>query len=386
MKILLKKGKEKLVRMGHPWVFSGAVDSIQGKADEKRLCAVHAFDGSLIGTGYYNEKSAICVRMLSKSAQFTDGDLRERLSAAIERREALLTGGDTDSCRLVNSEGDFLPGLTVERYGEGLCLQITTAGMEAWRGSIINILKELLSPAFIYERSDTEARKREGLNDSEGLISGSLSEPLIIKEKGLNFGVNLASGQKTGFFFDQRENRRLVRSYSEGRAVCDCFSYSGGFAISAALGGAKSVLAVDTSAKAGKWLAQNAGLNGVNVEFKEDDVFSYLRQPDSKFDLIVLDPPKFARHAGETDRAARGYKDINLAALKRLSAGGLLFTFSCSNAVDPYLFRQIVFSAAADSGRDIQLLHALTAGVDHPVNVAHKEGEYLKGLVLRVVS
>ncbi|MCL2690439.1 MAG: class I SAM-dependent rRNA methyltransferase [Chitinispirillia bacterium] len=385
MKILLKKGKEKLVRMGHPWVFSGAVDSIQGKADEKRLCAVHAFDGSLIGTGYYNEKSAICVRMLSKTDRFTDDDLRKRLKDAIERRTQVLCG-DTDSCRLVNSEGDFLPGLTVERYGQGLCLQITTAGMEARRGSIINILNELLSPAFIYERSDTEARQREGLSISEGLINGELPQSLIIKEKSLNYVVNLASGQKTGFFFDQRENRALVRNYSADRAVCDCFSYSGGFAISAALGGAKSVLGVDTSAKAGKWLNENAKLNSVDIEFKEDDVFSYLRQPDSKFDLIILDPPKFARHAGEVDRAARGYKDINLAALKRLSTGGLLFTFSCSNAVDPYLFRQIVFSAAADCGRDIQLLHALTAGVDHPVNVAHKEGEYLKGLVLRVVS
>ncbi|MDR2728483.1 MAG: class I SAM-dependent rRNA methyltransferase [Chitinispirillales bacterium] len=384
MKILLKKGKEKLVRMGHPWVFSGAVDSIEGKTAEKRLCTVHAFDGALIGTGYYNEKSAICVRMLSKNADFTTDDLRGRLSSAVQRRKNLLNS-DTNSCRLVNSEGDFLPGLTVERYGQGLCLQITTAGMEAWRGSIIGILTELLSPAFIYERSDTESRKREGLSGSEGLISGQLPDPLIIKENGLNFSVNLASGQKTGFFFDQRENRALVRVYSAGRSVCDCFSYSGGFAVSAALGGAKSVFAVDTSANAGRWLAQNAELNGANVEFTEADVFSFLRRPCSNFDLIVLDPPKFARHAGEAGRAARGYKDINLAALRKLNAGGLLFTFSCSNAVDPYLFRQIVFSAAADCGRDIQLLHVLTAGVDHPVNAAHKEGEYLKGLMLRVV-
>ncbi|MDR0307775.1 MAG: class I SAM-dependent rRNA methyltransferase [Chitinispirillales bacterium] len=383
MKVVLKKGKEKLVAMGHPWVFSGAVGSVEGKPDERGLCGVYSHNGGLLGTGYYNEKSAIRIRMLSKGSSFTAGDLRQRLSLAIERRCGLLTS-DTDSCRVINSEGDFLPGLTVDRYGSGICLQIGTAGMEAWRAVIIDSLSEMLSPSFIYERSDTEARKREGLADSEGLIKGSLPDPLIIRENGVSFLVNLVCGQKTGFFFDQRDSRALVRRYSAGRIVCDCFSYSGGFAVNAAKGGALSVAAVDASANAGKWLSQNAGINGADINFTEADVFSFLRQPGGGFDLLILDPPKFARHAGEVDRAARGYKDINLAGFRKLTSGGLLFTFSCSNAVDPYLFRQIVFSAAADARRQAQLLHVLTAGPDHPVNIAHKEGEYLKGLVLRV--
>jgi 23S rRNA (cytosine1962-C5)-methyltransferase len=256
--------------------------------------------------------------------------------------------------------------------------------MECWRGAVIEALTEILSPAFIYERSDTESRKREGLPESDGLVAGALPESLIITESGVKYHANLSTGQKTGFFFDQRENRALVRRYCAGRRVCDCFSYSGGFALNAALHGAASALAVDSSAEAGGLLSENARLNGAAVDFAEADVFSFLRQPPPYVDLLVLDPPKFARHAGEADRAARGYKDINLAGMRAVAPGGLLFTFSCSGAVDPYLFRQIVFAAAADARRRVQILHVLTAGPDHPVNIAHREGEYLKGLVLRV--
>ncbi|MCL2219891.1 MAG: class I SAM-dependent rRNA methyltransferase [Chitinispirillia bacterium] len=418
MKISLKPGKDKPVRAGNPWVFSGAVADVFGKPDEHNLCIVCNDKDEQLGIGYYNEKSAIRIRILkfnygidagagksaggkAKSSKgdrgggadkntapltFTGDDLYQRVNSAVSRRrnDMVLAKG-TDSCRLVNSEGDFLPGLIVDKFGPGVCVQIGTAGMETWRFAIISALEKILAPAFIYERSDTESRKREGLEESEGLVSGALPDQLIIQENGVRYHTDLRGGQKTGFFFDQRANRALVRHYSAGRNVCDCFSYTGGFALNAALGGAKSVRAVDTSAAAGVHLAENAKLNGVSVEFIESEVFGYLRKPQPPADLLILDPPKFARHPGEVERASRGYKDINLAGLKMLRPGGIMFTFSCSGAVDPYLFRQIVFAAAADARRQIQLLHVLTAGSDHPVNIAHKEGEYLKGLVLRVI-
>jgi 23S rRNA (cytosine1962-C5)-methyltransferase len=402
MNVRLKPGKDKPVRNGHPWVFSGAVARVDGDIDERdRLCAVCDAKGERLGIGYYNDKSAIRVRMLSvdgtqsaaPATTFSASDLRDRIRRSIDTRKKIgvLTAGanGTDSCRLVNSEGDFLPGLTVDKYGDGLCVQIGTAGMECRRKIIIDALSDIVNPAFIYERSDAASREREGLPESEGPLAGTLPEQLIITENGVKYTADLRAGQKTGFFFDQRENRALLRRYAAGRAVCDCFSYSGGFAINAALGGAANVTAVDSSEEAGAALSENAGLNGVSINFLKSDVFAFLRrQRDAAqpVGLLILDPPKFARHPGEVERAARGYKDINLAGMRTLSPGGLLFTFSCSGAIDPYLFRQIVFGAAADARRNIQILHVLTAGPDHPVNIAHKEGEYLKGLVLQILT
>ena len=411
MNIRLKPGKDKPVRNGHPWIFSGAVAKVEGDVDPRdRLCAVYNAGGERLGIGYYNDKSTIRVRMLSVDTAvnttkstlpqltFTAKDIHSRIRQSIDARKTngVLTtnaNGGADSCRLVNSEGDFLPGLIVDKYGPGLCVQIGTAGMECWRGAIVDALSDVVNPAFIYERSDTSSREREGLPLSEGLIAGTLPEPLAITENGVKYKADLRAGQKTGFFFDQRENRALLRRYSAGRNVCDCFSYSGGFAINAALGGASSVIAVDSSEDAGNCLSENARLNDASdvVKFFKSDAFTFLRQLRSDggdaaapIDLLILDPPKFANHPSEVDRASRGYKEINLAALRALAPGGVLFTFSCSGAVNPYLFRQIVFGAAADARRNVQILHVLSAGPDHPVNIAHLEGEYLKGLVLRV--
>jgi 23S rRNA (cytosine1962-C5)-methyltransferase len=412
--IRLKLGKDKPVRNGHPWIFSGAVAKVEGDVDPRdRLCTVYGAGGERLGVGYYNDKSTIRVRMLivdtsvdtavntTKSIPpltFTAKDLHSRISQSINARKknGVLTANvdsNTDSCRLINSEGDFLPGLIVDKYGQGVCIQIGTAGMECWRGVVVDALSDILNPAFIYERSDTSSREREGLPFSEGLIAGTLPETLVITENGVKYKADLRAGQKTGFFFDQRENRALLRRYAAGRSVCDCFSYSGGFTINAALGCAASVVAVDSSEEAGACLSENARLNDVSgvVNFQKSDAFTFLRQlrpagdgDGASIDLLILDPPKFANHPSEVDRAARGYKEINLAGLRALSPGGLLFTFSCSGAVDPYLFRQIVFGAAADARRGVQILHVLTAGPDHPINIAHREGEYLKGLVLRV--
>jgi len=418
MNIRLKPGKDKPVRNGHPWIFSGAVAKVEGDVDPRdRLCTVYSVNGERLGVGYYNDKSTIRVRMLTVDTAtaintavnttkstlppltFTAKDLHNRIRQSIDTRKkngVLIdnTNDGTDSCRLVNSEGDFLPGLIIDKYGPGVCVQIGTAGMECWRGAIIDALSDIVNPAFIYERSDTASREREGLPLSEGLSAGTLPETLVITENGVKYKADLRAGQKTGFFFDQRENRALLRRYAAGRNVCDCFSYIGGFAINAALGGAASVVAVDSSEDAGACLSENARLNDVSgvVKFMKSDAFAFLRQlrPDggdsinAPIDILILDPPKFARHPGEVDKAARGYKEINMAGLRALASGGLLFTFSCSGAINPYLFRQIVFGAAADARRSVQILHVLTAGPDHPVNIAHLEGEYLKGLVLRV--
>jgi 23S rRNA (cytosine1962-C5)-methyltransferase len=315
-------------------------------------------------------------------------DLCKSIDRAIGLRAGLLAAKNTTAVRLVNAEGDFIPGLIVDTYGCGICVQILTAGMERFRRAIFSHLEKTLSPSYVFERSDADAREREGLARRSGLVSGSLPQPLTFKENGLLFTIDLEQGQKTGFFLDQRENRRLAGEYAEGRTVCDCFTYSGAFSAYALSRGARSVDAVDLSKSSLQTAARNLELNGISpgaCRFLAEDVFSYLRKAETMYDMIILDPPKFAKHPGEVPKAARGYKDINLLAMKKAAPGAVIFTFSCSGAVDPRLFRQIVFSAAADSCRQVQVLHVLSAGPDHPVNIAHPEGDYLKGLALRVL-
>jgi 23S rRNA (cytosine1962-C5)-methyltransferase len=386
--IHLKNGKDKPIRMGHPWVFSGAIARVEGTGEPGDLCSVVSSSGEALGTGFYNHNSTIRVRMLAgKGEPFNEQVLSQRLAGAAAQRAAILDN-NTDSCRLVNSEGDRLPGLIVDKYGSGLCIQIQTAGMERFRQHIIESLRRSCSPAFIYERSDTDARTREGLSGHDGVLYRNMPSEIIVSENGLKFRADISSGQKTGFFLDQRENRRLFAAYAGGAAICDCFCYSGGFSVYGLVNGAASSIMVDTSESALAGARENCALNGIpeaKYTAVAADVFDYLRKTDRAFGCIVLDPPKFAKHKGEVEAAARGYKDINLLAIKRTAADGIVFTFSCSNAVDQTLFRQIVFAAAADSGRFVQVLHVLSAGPDHPFNIAHREGEYLKGLVLRVV-
>lgn len=385
--VYLKKQRERSVVQGNPWIFSGSIASVRDQQDAPGgPCAVHAASGELLGFGYYNPHSSITVRLLSRGSHpYTDAMLRAAIHQAIAQRQPLLDDR-TDSCRLINAEGDFLPGLIVDKYGDGCVLQIGTAGMERMREVIIATLQEACSPLFIYERSDTESRNREGIDLSEGCRHGEIPETLSIRENGLRYRVDIAGGQKTGFFFDQRDNRQLFGRYAANRHVCDCFSYNGPFTVNALAGGATSVTAIDQSEQALGLLGMNLEINDLPVDrvtTRCADAFRFLREVTNPFDCLVLDPPKFAKHPGEVERASRGYKDINLLACRNIAPGGIIFTFSCSQAVDVKLFRQIVFAAAADSGRRFQLLHQLTAGTDHPVNLAHREGEYLKGLVLR---
>jgi 23S rRNA (cytosine1962-C5)-methyltransferase len=384
----LKEGREKPVRNGHPWIFSGAIERVEGKTEPGEPCVVCSSGGKTIGAGYYNPRSSIRVRMLLTGAEtLTESALCRSIDRAIGLRAGLLKAEGTTALRLINAEGDFLPGLVVDKYGDGVCVQILTAGMERFRHTVFSHLEKTLSPLFLFERSDSEAREREGLDRRSGLITGSLPQTVTFKENGLLFTIDLAHGQKTGFFLDQRDNRRLAGDYAKGRAVCDCFTYSGAFTVYALSHGARSVDAVDMSKSSLETAARNLALNDLSMDegrYFAEDVFSFLRKTESRYDMIILDPPKFAKHPGEVPKAARGYKDINLVAMKKAAPSAIIFTFSCSGAVDPRLFRQIVFSAAADCGRQVQVLHVLSAGPDHPVNIAHPEGDYLKGLVLRV--
>jgi 23S rRNA (cytosine1962-C5)-methyltransferase len=388
IKVILKKNREKPVRQRHPWIFSGAIDKVEGAIERGCPCAVYAFGREYLGEGYFNPDSSIAVRMtLFGKGAFDDAALIERIKTAVAARKEILDNRTT-VFRLVNSEGDFLPGLIVDRYAEGLCVQILTAGMERRRTALVKALVEFCQPAFIYERSDAEARQQEGLEPAEGCLYGESPGPLVVAENGLKFEVDPAHGQKTGFYSDQRVNRALLASYAADRAVCDCFCYSGGFTCNALAGGARTVLAVDASGPAIETAGRNVSLNGFDAgrcSFQTADVFGFLRSPGRTFDCIILDPPKFARHQADVEKAARGYKDINLLAMRNMAPGGLLFTFSCSQAIDRKLFRQIAFAAATDSGRSVQVLHTLSQPADHPVDIAHLEGEYLKGLVLRII-
>ena len=314
--------------------------------------------------------------------------MHKRIERAVAARRRLFESTGTDSFRLVNAEGDFLPGLIVEKYAAGICIQILTAGMERLRDEILQTLSAICTPDFIMERSDTESSGREGLFLRDGVVCGTLPHSLVIRENGIRVRVDLEGGQKTGYYFDQRENRFLARSYAMGMHCCDCFSYSGGFTANLLAGGAASVTAVDSSKNAIDACRETVALHGDHasrVTYVYADAFEYLRALREMPGLIVLDPPKFAKHPADVERASRGYKDINLVAMKKIVSGGMLFTFSCSNAIDAKLFRQIIFAAAVDAGRDVQILHVLAAGTDHPASLGHPEGEYLKGLALKVL-
>jgi 23S rRNA (cytosine1962-C5)-methyltransferase len=315
---------------------------------------------------------------------------RRRIGNAIAARAALHMPPGTDALRLIHAESDNLPGLIVDRYADMLVIQFLSAGIEFWRETIADILLEETGLQSIYERSDSDVRELEGLSQRTGPLRGTIPySPFTILENNLKFTVNLETGHKTGFYLDQRENRLRVRSLAEGRDVLDCFCYTGGFTVNALAGGAKSVLSVDASAEALSLCRENVALNGLDISchtFLEGDIFQLLRKfrdEARSFDLIVLDPPKFAPTAAQAEKAARGYKDINLLAFKLLRAGGLLVTCSCSGGVDAALFQKIVASAALDAGVDAQILAHLEQAPDHPVALHFPEGAYLKGLVCR---
>ncbi len=388
--ILLKPGREKSLLRRHPWVFSGAVEKVTGNPQSGETVDVLDSNRQFVARAAYSPSSQIRARVWTFNPDETlDADFfRRRIVAAIEKRTTLGLPTVTDALRLLHAESDGLPGLIVDRYGETLVLQSLTAGSEFWRETLADLLLEATGCSTIYERSDADVRELEGLAPRSGLLRGSLAAPTLqITEYGLKFLVNIETGHKTGFYLDQRANRKRVGELAHGRDVLNCFCYTGGFSVHAAAGGAKSVLSVDTSGDALTLGRENMALNGITAEgldWSDADVFTALRKfrdQNRSWDLIVLDPPKFAPTAAQAEKAARGYKDINRLAFKLLRPGGILATFSCSGGIDAGLFQKIVASAALDAGVEAQIVETLTQGPDHPVSIHFPEGAYLKGLV-----
>jgi len=388
LQLILKPEKEKPIKGRHPWIYSGAIDEIDEDYKAGDLVRVFSAQKEFLGTGYLNPRSQIAVRMLSFTEEEIDRDFfARRIENALELRRRFLPE-KTNACRLIHSEGDFLPGLIVDRYADYLVLQIQTAGMERWRDLLISLLEGKAGAKGIYEKDDSEAREWEGLEKRVGLLAGGGPPDFVeIEEYGRKFIVDIHAGQKTGFFLDQRENRKLTGDLSKGRRVLNCFAYSGGFSVYAARGGAARVVSVETSERALNTARENFKLNGFEAgpfEFVQKDAFTYLRETAEEFDLVVLDPPAFAKSKDHIMQASRAYKDVNLWAMKRLAPGGLLYTASCSSYVDPGLFQKIIFAAAKDARREVRILQKTSHPFDHPINIYHPEGEYLKGLLCLV--
>ncbi|MFZ5523150.1 MAG: class I SAM-dependent rRNA methyltransferase [Pseudomonadota bacterium] len=391
-KIVLKTGKEKSLLRRHPWIFSGAIQRVDGAPDSGDTVQVSAADGRFLVHAAYNPQSKISARVWSwdEKEQIDAAFFRKKIAVAIAARSESGFARGSNSMRLIHAESDGLPGLIVDRYGDVLVMQIGSAGAERWRDVIAGILQELCKPACIYERSDSDSRKLEGLELRNGVLRGSLPDNVEVIEHGLHFKVDVAAGQKTGFYLDQRDNRALTETLAADRDVLNCFCYTGGFSLYALRGGAKSVLSIDASADALRIAEENVTRNSLDssrAEWQCADVFvalRTLRDQGRKFDLIILDPPKFAPTAAFAEKAARGYKDINLLGFKLLRPGGLLCTYSCSGGISADLFQKIIAGAALDAGVDAQIVHHLHASADHPVLLSFPEGAYLKGLVLRV--
>jgi 23S rRNA (cytosine1962-C5)-methyltransferase len=384
----LRPGRERAVRDGHPWIFSGAVENLEAVPEAGALVEIRAADGSFLAHGYANPGCGIAVRVLTTQPQIIDvGFLTRRLSEALHLRRSLLAA-DTDALRLVNGEGDRLPGIIVDVYGRTAVVQCLTAGAARLKPLVIEALQAVVQPQCIYERSSGAVRREEGLEPEEGLVAGTLPEmPLAICENGLPFLVDIRLGQKTGFFLDQRDNRSLVRNLAGGRDVLNTFAYTGAFSVYAAAGGARQVVSVESSPRAAQLAQRNWEANSLGAahEWITADVFEYLRSCDRDFDLLVLDPPALVKRRREVQSGARAYKDLHLWALRRARPGALLLTFSCSQHLPADLFRKIIHGAAVDAGRTVQVLRPLAAGVDHPVLLGHPEGEYLKGWLLRAL-
>jgi 23S rRNA (cytosine1962-C5)-methyltransferase len=388
-KIVIKAGREKSLLRRHPWIFSGAVKQ-SGGALSGDIVRVQAEDGRFLAHAMFSAESQIVARVLS----FDEGDVvdesffRRRLRESIARREMLR--GQASAWRLVHAESDGLPGWVVDRYGEVAVMQILTAGMEPRRDMLGRLLMEEANVRTVYERSDADVRTLEGLPERNGLVAGdALTGEVIIEEGGMQMAVDIAAGHKTGFYLDQRENRALTRSLSTDADVLNCFCYTGGMSVAALMGGARSVLSIDSSGPALETARRNVALNGVDAgraEWREADVFAALRKlrdMGRQFDLVILDPPKFAPTAQHAEKAARAYKDINLLGFKLLRRNGHLMTYSCSGGISAELFQKIVAGAALDARVDGQIVQHLGPGRDHPVALAFPEGDYLKGLLIR---
>jgi 23S rRNA (cytosine1962-C5)-methyltransferase len=389
-RVYLKQGRDRPVRNGHPWIFSGAIEVIEGDAGAAGIADVFDSEKHWIARGLFSPRSQIRVRVLTLEKEEVDREFfSRRLSQALSIREKLLREV-TNAYRIVNGEGDFLPGLIVDRYNEFLVCQFFTAGMDFVKPLIIDSLSSLLTVKGVFEKSEGRVRDEEGIEPSVGVLAGELPpETISIEENGFKFVVDVRRGQKTGFFLDQRDNRAFLTTISREKKILNCFAYSGAFSVYALAGGAKEIVSLDSSRPALELAEQNLALNGFEIggsELLKGDAFTYLKECDTAFEMIILDPPSLARKRGDVGAATGGYKFLNLHALRHVRPGGFLVTFSCSQHLSIDLFQKVVFGAAVDAGRRVTILKRLGQPIDHPVSLHHPEGEYLKGLVLRVLD
>ncbi|WP_456442400.1 class I SAM-dependent rRNA methyltransferase [Caldithrix abyssi] len=391
--VILKKGREKSLLRKHPWIFSGAVKSVEGQPQSGETVAVQDCQGRFLGRGAYSPRSQIVVRMWSfeQDEAIDNVFFEKRLLQALRLRSALGIDRESTAVRLIASDADGLPGIIVDRYNQFLVCQFLSAGAEYWKKTIVHLLQKLLEPQGIYERSDVDVRKKEGLTPTRGLLAGQEPPDLLeINEQEIRFLVDVKRGHKTGFYLDQRVNRRLVRQWSAGRETLNCFAYTGGFGLAALKGGAKHVTNLEDVAGLLELQEKNFKLNQFKSERYENvkaDVFRQLRRYHTegrRFDLIILDPPKFVDSQRHLMRASRGYKDINRLAFELLRPEGVLFTFSCSGLMKIDLFQKIVADAALEAKREAQILQWLFQAPDHPIRLHIPESLYLKGLLCRV--
>ena len=397
-KVYVTNKAERAVKGGHPWVYGEEIRSMEGTPENGGLVDVLA-GSAYLGTGFYNDASKITVRLISRSAndRFDAAFWRRRVEYALRYRRTVMPGPDFKCCRLIHGEADQMPGLTVDRYDTILSVQVLSLGMERVKdvvfAALLDVLREMGEDVRgIYERNDVSIRLREGLEEGKGWypiegLPAPESAVTEIVENGVSYLVDVENGQKTGFFVDQRENRHLLETYSKGRSVLNMFCYTGGFSVYAMRGGAKLVHSVDSSAKAIELTNRNIALNFPGDERHAafcEDAFKFLDANDKTYDLIVLDPPAFAKHRAALRNALKGYTRLNVKGLQRIKPGGILFTFSCSQIVTKENFRNAVFTAAVQANRKVRILHQIHQPADHPINIYHPEGEYLKGLVLYV--
>jgi 23S rRNA (cytosine1962-C5)-methyltransferase len=390
LQIHLKKGREVPVLRGHPWIFSGAIERADDDQENEGVADVYDYGKNWIARGLYSPKSQIRVRLLTWEKETIDENFfLRRFTQALLLREKY-AGRSTNAYRLINGEGDFLPGLVVDRYADFFVCQFFTSGMNSFKGDIVSALSALSLAKGIFERSEGRARDEEGLEPAGGVLAGDAPPELItVEENSFKFLVDVRRGQKTGFFLDQRDNRVFLSSTARDQKVLNSFSYSGAFSVYAFGGGAREVVSLDSSLPALELAEKNLALNGLAEapgELLKGDAFAYLKETDRKFDLIVLDPPSLAHKRSDVSAATGGYKFLNLHALKRLNPGGLLLTFSCSQHLSIDLFQKVVFGAAVDAARKVSIVKRLGQPADHPTSLHHPEGEYLKGLALRVLD
>ena len=393
--VYLQKERERSLLRRHPWVFSKAIENVKGKVAPGAPVEIFSHDGRWLARGAWSPESQIRVRIwtFTRSEQIDTDFFVRRLSAAQQGRQELIAEQGLSAYRLVAAESDGLPGIIIDRYNNFLVCQLLSAGAEYHKQQLFDALKQLFPECSLYERSDVAVRKKEGLSERHGVVYGELPpDELVIEENnGVKIIVDIKTGHKTGFYLDQRDNRAIAGRYAKGRKVLNCFCYTGAFGVCALRGGATEVVNVDVSEPALAIARRNAEVNALDLshaQFHKQDVFKLLRdcrERGEKFDMIVLDPPKFAESKAQLDGACRGYKDINLLACQLLNPNGILLTFSCSGLMTSELFQKIVADAALDAGREAQILERMSQAADHPIGTAYPEGFYLKGLVVRVL-